>query len=109
MTMESTPVEQSGASAGGGEIVAKAGRYYRNTRYLMFAMLVGMGCWVMYDGFVKYPRENAELAQVEAERTAATSDAEKQRISSLIAQKHRQSPTDLMIQKALGFSLPPLG
>jgi hypothetical protein len=44
----------------GGEIVARAGRYYRNTRYLIAAGLFLMGLWFIRDGFSKWPRENAE-------------------------------------------------
>jgi hypothetical protein len=45
--------------SGGGEIVARAARYYRWTRYVMILVLFGYGLWSIRDGFVRYPRENA--------------------------------------------------
>jgi hypothetical protein len=44
--------------AGDGEIVARAGTYYRVTRYLFTTALLVMAVWFAYDGFVKYPRHN---------------------------------------------------
>ena len=58
----STPESFSGA-----DIVARTGRYYRNTRYLMCLMLIVMGCWFLYDGFVKYPRENEIVNRLKVE------------------------------------------
>lgn len=51
-----TPEQTSAPSS---EIVAKASSYYRNTRYLIVAMLILYGGWSLRDGFIKYPRENA--------------------------------------------------
>jgi hypothetical protein len=52
---------QTGATgAGNGEIVARAAKYYRWTRYLMILVLFGYGLWSIRDGFIRYPRENAE-------------------------------------------------
>lgn len=44
-------------------IVARAGRYYRNARYLMALICLGMGVWFAYDGWVGYPRENARARE----------------------------------------------
>lgn len=38
------------------EIVARAGTYYRNARYLIVALVLGAGLWFAYDGFIGYPR-----------------------------------------------------
>jgi len=46
--------------APGEQIVARAGRYYRNTRYIMTVVLLGMAGWFAYDGFVTYPRDNEQ-------------------------------------------------
>lgn len=70
-------------------IVARYGRYYRNTRYLIAALAVGMGMWFLYDGLVKWPRENAE--NIAREQPVAHSEL------------------DLRLQKILGTTLPPLG
>jgi hypothetical protein len=42
-----------------GPIVATYGRYYRNTRYLMFLLFMGFGIASIYHGFWKYPADNA--------------------------------------------------
>ena len=43
-----------------GAIVARAATYYRMTRYIMVIVLFGYGLWSIRDGFIRYPRENAE-------------------------------------------------
>lgn len=53
-----------------GDVVARAGRYYRNTRYLMCLMFIGMGLWFGVDGFSRYPAQNVRLAQIESRLTA---------------------------------------
>src|ERR1051325_5057682 len=50
---------------------AAAGRYYRNTRYIMFILLVAMGGWFAYDGWVRYPRENEVINQLTREQNQA--------------------------------------
>jgi len=48
------------AAANTGDVVARAGSYYRWTRYIMVLVLIGYGLWSIRDGFFRYPRENAE-------------------------------------------------
>lgn len=43
-------------------IVATAGRYYRNMRYLMVVAMLGFGCYFLYDGYIGWPKENARAA-----------------------------------------------
>jgi hypothetical protein len=43
-----------------GDIVATPGQGYRMRRYLIFVLFFGWGVWSLYDGFVKWPRMNAE-------------------------------------------------
>jgi len=47
-----------------GEVVARAARYYRMTRYFMVLMLFGYGIYSIYDGFYRYPRENEEAKKL---------------------------------------------
>jgi hypothetical protein len=77
-------------SGDGEEIVARAGRYYRNTRYLFVAGMIVMGAYFAYDGWVGYPREQA-LHQQNPKAGVPHSD------------------TDILLQKVLGCTLPPLG
>lgn len=79
-------------------VVAKAGTYFRNARYIMVVLTIGMGVYFLYDGFIGYPKANAEFAAKPENK-----DAEGNFIS-----KPPHSDTDVMLQKALGFTLPPL-
>jgi len=79
------------------EIVARGGAYYRNTRYAFSVLLLAMAAWFGYDGFVKYPRDNAQHL--------------------LHARDPKQYPQDypthdpdsILIQKALAATLPLAG
>ena len=53
-TTDTAPVTETA----GEPIVARGATYYRVTRYLFCLVLLGMGGWFAYDGFVKYPRHN---------------------------------------------------
>jgi hypothetical protein len=70
-------------------IVARAGTYYRVARFIMAGLIFAMAAWFAYDGYVKYPRQNAEA--IERGHTPPHSDL------------------DLLIQRLLGYGLPPLG
>ncbi len=95
------------------EIVAAAGTYYRNTRYLMSLLLIAGGLWFLYDGLVTYPRHNAEIARIEAARIDAERAGDQAKASDLTGQRmklrDRHTETDIQLQKTLGFALPPLG
>ena len=49
------------------DIVARAGRYYRNARYLFCSICLGYGIWSCYHGFYAWPAENL-AAQIAAQR-----------------------------------------
>ena len=108
MTTQASPV-----SAGSEDIVARAGKYYRNTRYLMAVLLVGAGAWFAYDGWVGWPEHNRKLAEVrrevdEAERLGNRDAAAAAKVK-LGGMSKEKSSTDILIQKILAISLPPLG
>lgn len=110
-------------------IVATAGSYYRNMRYLMSAVIVGMGLWFAYDGWHAYPKQNIEfhekkdrVAELVKQRTAlegTTDEAEKAKyealtdehakISAELKDLKEHTAMDLLIQRGLGFILPPAG
>jgi hypothetical protein len=93
-------------------IIARAGSYYRNMRYLMAVVLVGMGLWFGYDGFIGWPRENVEFDRLEKERQTAEQQGDRNRASQLLAEQNkmkRHTDWDLGLQKFLCFTLPPLG
>lgn len=78
-------------------ITARGGTYYRVTRYLFSALLLGMGGWFAYDGFVTYPRHN-ELHLLHVRDPA---------------NHPKDYPThnaaSIRLQKILGFTLPVAG
>src|SRR5688572_29423104 len=94
-------------------IVAKAGRYYRNVRYLMAAAAVLMGCWFAYDGFVNWPRMNVEYDRLDAEITQKQNNSPNDpSLKALMKQRDgltKHSDTSINIQKVLAFTLPPAG
>src|SRR5690349_15507748 len=73
------------------DVVARAGTYYRVTRYLMTVMFLVMGAWFAYDGFVNWPRQN---------ETARQKDP---------GAKAPHTELDITIQKILACVLPPAG
>ncbi|HEV2295639.1 MAG TPA: hypothetical protein VGR35_17460 [Tepidisphaeraceae bacterium] len=107
-------LSQSPASNGSsGDIVARAGRYYRNTRYIMCALLVGAGLWFAYDGWIGWPEHNRKLAEVkrridEAERAGDQNAAAVAR-TELGKMSKEKSNSDILLQKVLALSLPPVG
>jgi len=70
----------------GGPVIAKAGRYYRVARYLMTLLLIGYGCWSIYDGFFSWPRWTIDHPD-----------------------EKPKTDTDIMLNKVLGVALPPMG
>ena len=97
-----------------GPVVARAGTYYRNARYIMFAIIVTMGVWFLYDGFVKYPAENVVYddlsAKIQAmDRNPQTRDeADYLRLSTQRKTLSKHDTFSLGLQKVLGFALPPM-
>ena len=96
-----------------GEIVARAGQYYRNTRYIMCALLVGAGLWFAYDGWIGWPEHNRKVAEVkrridEADRAGDTNGAAAAR-AELGKMSKEKSSSDILLQKILAVSLPPVG
>jgi len=64
--MSDSSNEQTSAPSppsGDQEVVARAGTRYRVTHYIVVVLLLGIGPFYAYDGFVRYPRMNAEAAK----------------------------------------------
>jgi hypothetical protein len=95
--MTTTTTDTTAGSATGEPIVACAGTYYRVTRYIFSAVMLAMGAWFAYDGYVTYPRHN-----------------EQHRLHVLDPQQNpKDAPThseaDIRLQKILGVALPAVG
>jgi hypothetical protein len=99
-------------------IVARAGTYYRATRYILVVILIACGGWFCYDGWHGYPAENAkfdeidhELKQLESQQPAKPSESDQKRerekfLSDEIRKYTHRSDLDIKIQKVLGIALP---
>lgn len=87
------PVVDSAAPAvpDGADIVAPPDNWYRGKRLIFAIALILGGGWFGYDGWVRWPRENALALKVEG------------------VTKLPHSELDIKIQKVLAIALPPLG
>jgi len=109
------PDSTSQSSAPTGPIIARASNEYRLKRLVIVVMLVGSGLWFAYDGYIGWPRENQRLAELKKEQESArkaNDDSKVIQLATQIKNVHEGTPhsdTDLMMQKLLAFSLPPLG
>ena len=95
-------------------LVAHAGAYYRNARYIMFAIIVGMGIWFIYDGFITYPAANRKYAALtqriaDLDATPNPDEAEHLRLTMQLRDTKHHEEFSIQLQKILGFSLPPIG
>jgi len=82
--------------------------YYRNTRYIMAALTVVMGFWFGYDGFVRWPAENDQITKIETE-IPSQDQATAARLAAELKDHSKHSDMDILLQRVLAFSLPPLG
>jgi len=88
-------------------IVARAGRYYRNARYIMVALALGLAGYFAYDGWNGYPEHNRRVQDVTEKLNAATSDDERTRLGN--EQRKLGAPhtdKDIQLQKQLAVILP---
>ena len=93
-------------------IIARGGKYYRNTRYIMAAIMIGLGIWFGFDGYVNWPKSNEIHEQLERQRLAMKSQQNEVAAEELMEKENqykRHTPLDIMFQKLLCFVLPPLG
>src|SRR4051812_14839154 len=91
-------IQASAPSVDGGTIVAKPGQYYRNTRYLMTVLLVGMGLWFGYDGFVGWPKSNQMREKLIQDAKALDARGDRRGAEKLVAEagKYKQhTDTDI--------------
>jgi hypothetical protein len=86
---EPAPIDSRSAPSDA-EIVARPDNWYRGKRMLFAIALIAAGPWFWYDGWIKWPQENATAVELKAS-------------------KQPHSDLDLLIQKVLACALPPLG
>jgi hypothetical protein len=94
------------------EIVATAGRYYRVTRYVITAVMIAMGFWFGYDGFVNWPEQNRRIAPLEVQHREAVAAEDTGRASQIMEEINAigkvHTDWDIGLQRVLFFTLPPL-
>lgn len=105
LTTEST-------STAGGEIVARAGTYYRVTRYIITVAIIAMGLWFGYDGYYGWPEKNRKIDELTKLQQEAQARGDLDEANRLTQQKNEvgvyHSDFQLGFQKFLFFTLPPL-
>ena len=100
------------APAAAPPLVARASTEYRVKRYIIVTMLIAMGLWFGYDGYVAWPRENARIKEIATEIEAARKANDESKTKALDAERTKlkeHSNLDLTFQRVLFFALPPIG
>jgi hypothetical protein len=86
-------MSESDANGTEADIVARAGGYYRNARYLLVTIMLALGFWFAYDGFINWPNERERFASMSAREQAEA--------------KKPHTDWDIGIQKGLAYLLIP--
>lgn len=103
--------QENEEQANSGEVVARGSADYRIRRYIMVALMLAFGAWFLYDGYIKYPRANEKVAQLQREIDEATAAGEESKAEKLRVELKSYSPEtaeSIAWQKRLGFGLPVL-
>jgi hypothetical protein len=117
MTTDPSPADTTTAPAApvtvtaDAPVIATAGRYYRNVRYLLSAGLVVMGLWFAYDGWKAWPAKTARIDQIEQTELPAAdargdTDAKAKLQGELKELGTRHSDTSIRTQKQLAVACP---
>lgn len=96
----------------GSDLVARASRYYRNTRYIIVALLIGYGIWSIYDGFVSWPAANQRAVELRQQRADAEKAGQRDRVNEINSELGKiteHNHASVLLNQILGVALPPLG
>ncbi len=92
------------------DIVARGSNDYRVRRYIMVVLLLGFGGWFAYDGWVRYPAVNAEIARLEQAQREADASGNRDRYVQISEQLTKLGnagkPLGLLLQKFLAVACP---
>jgi hypothetical protein len=94
------------------ELVAEPDAGYRWKHLIMSILLIAGGLWFAYDGWIKWPKQNAQIEQVQRDKVTAQDAGDNARVEELSRQLSSMShhtETDILIQKLLAFTLPAFG
>ena len=106
------PNAAAAADTGSDELIAEPDAGYRWKHLIVAIAMIAAGGWFAYDGWKKWPAENARIAQVQKEKDAASSAGDTARVEVLAKELQDLSPhsdMDLLFQKVLAFALPAFG
>jgi len=114
MTQIDQPVSNPAATtaADAHELVAEPDPGYRWKHLIVSVAMIGFGLWFAYDGWKKWPEENARIAQVQKEKDAANASGDSAKVEALakeLQDLNYHSEMDLGIQKILAIVLPAFG
>src|SRR5262249_15793185 len=94
------------------EIVAKPENVFRFKRLLFAVLLIAGGLWFGYDGFIGYPKTNAELDRLIREDKVAEkehNETKRQELAIKLKSYTFHNSTAIIVQKVLLFTLTPGG
>src|SRR5438093_8726369 len=94
------------------EIVAEPAPGYRWKHMILSVGLIIFGLWFAYDGWVRWPNENARAAQVQRDKDKANEEHDTAKVEQLAKELEQLSvhtQADLLIQKILALVLPAAG
>jgi hypothetical protein len=99
----------------GGDLVAAPDVAYRWKHLILAVLMIGGGLWFAYDGWIKWPAQNARAVELETAKATEASKpggGDKARIDELakeLGQISKHTDLDIIIQKVLAFTLPAFG
>src|SRR5215212_11768975 len=94
------------------DLIAEPDPGYRWKHLIMTVLLVAGGLWFAYDGWVKWPNENAKIAEIQRASDDAKrvgNSAEIERLASELSSKKFHTTWDIGLQKVLACALPAFG
>ena len=97
-----------------GAIVARADGRFRMKHFIMAIALIAGGCWFAYDGWVNWPRQNAEAdrwqaALFDAQNAPVKDQAKIEQLASELKSVEKHNDANILLQKILAGVLPVLG
>ena len=112
MTQTDPTVDSAAAAAPAGEIIAEPDAGYRWKHLIVSIAMIAAGLWFAYDGWLKWPAENARIVKVQTDKEAAAQSGDSAKVEALakeLGDLNHHSEMDLLFQKALAFALPAFG
>ena len=94
------------------EIVAEPDAGYRWKHLIVAIAMLAAGGWFAYDGWIKWPRENAHIVEVQKAKEAASTANDTAKVEALakeLSDLSYHSEWDLFFQKFLAITLPAFG